>query len=62
MITKFNCSCGNNNPKLAYDYDGCLGYSAIVCKLCGKYYDFTGVHDQDEWSANFVINKKQLQP
>ena len=54
MITKFNCTCGNTDPKKAYAYDGCLGYEALVCKCCGKYYDQTGEHNSDEWSLQFV--------
>jgi len=57
MITKFTCSCGNNDPKKAKYYDGCLGYKAIVCTLCGAYYDHTGEHEPDEWSKTYVIKK-----
>jgi hypothetical protein len=54
MITKFTCSCGNTDPSKAKYYDGSLGYEAIVCKCCGRYYDHTGEHEPDDWSKNFV--------
>jgi hypothetical protein len=54
MITKFTCSCGNTDPSKAKYYDGCLGYEALVCKVCGKYYDGNGEHPADDWSKNFV--------
>ena len=54
MITKFTCTCGNTDPSKAKYYDGCLGYEAIVCKCCGKYYDHTGEHEPDDWSKDFV--------
>ena len=53
MITKFTCKCGNTDPSKAKHYDGCLGYEAIVCKCCGRYYD-TEEHEADDWSRNFV--------
>ena len=55
FIKEFKCECcGNNDPKKAYYYDGCLGYEAIVCQCCGTYYDHYGVHDLDEFSLNYV--------
>ena len=54
MVIKFNCSCGNTNPKDTHEYDGCLGYEAIVCTCCGTYYDNTGEHLPDDWSKQFV--------
>lgn len=59
MIISFNCTCGNNDPKKAKFYDGALGYSAIVCKVCGRVYDFDlegkpRTNEADEWSRNFV--------
>jgi len=54
MITKFTCSCGNTDPQKAKYYDGSLGYEAIVCKCCGRYYDHTGEHEPDDWSKKFV--------
>jgi len=55
MITKFTCSCGNTNPKKAKAYEGMLGYEAIICTECGKYYDNTGEHQADEFSKSFVL-------
>ncbi len=55
MIIKFTCSCGNNDPKKAHYYDGCLGYEALVCKVCGKYSDHNGEHEPDHWSEQFII-------
>lgn len=54
MITKFNCSCGNTDPKQAKIYDGCLGYSALICKVCGKYYDHNNEYPADDWSKKIV--------
>jgi len=54
MITKFNCSCGNTDPKKAKHYDGMLGYEAIVCMCCGRYYDYTGEHPADDWSKCYI--------
>jgi hypothetical protein len=54
MITKFTCSCGNTDPSKAKYYDGCLGYEALICTCCGRYYDHTGEHEPDNWSKNFV--------
>jgi transcription elongation factor Elf1 len=54
MIIKFNCTCGNTNPQKAKLYEGALGYSAIVCKVCGMYYDHNNKHIADDWSKKFV--------
>mgnify|MGYP006966086765 FL=1 len=54
MITKFSCSCGNTDPQKAKAYDGCLGYEALICKCCGRYYDYAGEHPADDWSKQFV--------
>ena len=59
MIISFNCTCGNIDPKKAKFYDGSLGYSAIVCKVCGTYYDFDieglpRTNPADGWSRDFV--------
>ena len=57
MITKFTCSCGNKDPKKAKYYDGCLGYEALICTLCGAYSDYTGEHSPDKWSKTYTIKK-----
>ena len=54
MIISFNCSCGNTEPKKAHYYDGCLGYEAIICKVCGNYSDHNGEHEADAWSKQFI--------
>lgn len=60
MIIKFNCSCGNTDPQKAYAYDGCLGYEALVCTVCGKYYDYTGEHPVDKWSEHYIRKPKKI--
>ena len=54
MVTKFECSCGNTDPKKVKVYDGCLGYLALICKVCGRYYDHTDEHPPDDWSKEQV--------
>ena len=54
MITKFTCTCGNTNPKKAKAYDSLMGYEAIICTDCGRYYDHIGEHDADEFSKSYV--------
>lgn len=53
-ITKFNCQCGNNDPHKATEYDGSLGYEALVCNNCGSFHDHDGIHPADTWSINLV--------
>ena len=60
MITKFTCSCGNTNPDKAKYYDGALGYEAIICTVCGTYYDYTGEHPADDWSKQFIIKTEKV--
>lgn len=55
MITKFTCTCGNTDPKKAKAYEGCLGYQALICTCCGRYYDHIGKHDADKFSKSFVL-------
>lgn len=54
MITKIECKCGNTNPANAHYYDGCLGYDAIICTVCGSYSDHNGEHAPDDWSKQFI--------
>lgn len=54
MVIKFNCSCGNNDPKKTHEYDGALGYEAVFCTVCGAIHDTAGVHDPDEYSLTFI--------
>jgi hypothetical protein len=63
MIIAFKCNCGNTDPKKAKFYDGSLGYEAIVCTVCGAYYD----HDEngkgrynvpDDWGKKYIEKEK----
>lgn len=47
MVTRFNCICGNKNPKQVKEYDGCLGYEALICKECGRIHDHEGIHERE---------------
>lgn len=60
MIIKFSCACGNTSPSRAKEYDGSLGYEAIVCLDCGRYSDHSGEHEADKWSLDFCDVKKSL--
>jgi hypothetical protein len=62
MITKFTCDCGNTDPKKAKDYDGSLGYEAMICTVCGTYYDESGTHAPDDWSKQFIGSKSESLP
>lgn len=48
------CPCGNKDPKEFKEYDGALGYEAVVCKKCGRFDDYNGSHEADAWSRSFV--------
>lgn len=54
MITSFECPCGNKNVSKTKEYDGVLGYSAIICMDCGRFSDHTGSHEADDFSKGFV--------
>ena len=63
MIISFNCECGNKDPKKAKEYDGALGYEAVICAVCGTYYDFDTegkprTNKPDEWSKKFITRVK----
>jgi DNA-directed RNA polymerase subunit RPC12/RpoP len=59
MMMSFKCSvCGADRADDAKEYDGMLGYEAIVCKRCGTMYDHSGQQEADEWTFNFVGLKK----
>lgn len=61
MSVKYKCeNCGNTDARKTYLYDGCLGYEALVCRVCGEYDDHNngGTHYRaDDWSKQFVENK-----
>ena len=48
------CSCGNIKPREYIEYDGSLGYEAIICKQCGIYHDHFGEHKPDDWSIELI--------
>jgi hypothetical protein len=54
MVTQFSCTCGNTDPKKVHEYDGMLGYEALVCTECGRYSDHMGEHAADEWSKHYL--------
>lgn len=61
-IVKFKCKCGNTDPKKVFAYDGAMGYEALICKCCGRYYDHvgTGEHEKDLWSEQFMHMIKSM--
>ncbi len=59
MVVKYNCKCGNNDPRKVHEYDGALGYEALVCKVCGRYCDHAGEYEPDKWSMQFVIKERE---
>jgi len=48
------CKCGNKNINQFLEYNGLLGYEAIVCKLCARYSDHYGFHEAEEFSKKLV--------
>jgi hypothetical protein len=55
MIIKATCiHCNNKDPAQFKQYDGALGYEAIVCRKCGTYVDVNGSHFPDTWSRELV--------
>lgn len=54
MVTRFKCSCGNQDPKKVHVHEGMLGYEALICTCCGRYQDHEGEHQADEFSSNFI--------
>ena len=60
MITAIDCRCGNQDPQKAKYYEGSLGYEALICTECGRYYDHMGAHACNEWSIEYLSpNAKQ---
>lgn len=55
MVTEFNCKCGNTDPKQVKEYEGCLGYEALICTCCGRFYDHHGINNPNNFSLAFVI-------
>jgi len=54
MIKSAKCVCGNTTPSNFAEYDGCLGYEAVVCLSCGRFEDHTSSHEADEWSKLYI--------
>jgi hypothetical protein len=54
MVTSFTCICGNTDPKKVREYHGALGYEALICRCCGRYYDTEGNHDADDFSKPYI--------
>lgn len=54
MLLSFECQCGNCDVTKAKEYDGSLGYEAVICLACGRYSDHTGNHAADAWSSSFI--------
>jgi len=49
------CQCGNQDKDKFKIYDGCLGYEAMVCLVCGRYCDHANIDmGPDEWSLDFI--------
>ena len=49
IISVKSCeNCGANKVSDFKEYDGCLGYEAIICKRCGYIYDQNGMHSPEE--------------
>jgi hypothetical protein len=41
-------NCGASEVSDFREYDGCMGYEAIICKVCGYIYDQNGAHAPEE--------------
>ena len=54
MVISVKYKCGNINPKKVKEYDGMLGYEALICTCCGRYEDHTGEHKPDKFSSKFI--------
>lgn len=60
MVTQFTClHCGNSDTQKVHQYDGAVGYEALICKECGIYCDSAGWHERDEWSNQFLTKEKE---
>lgn len=59
MITKITvpCKCGASEPKDFVEYDGSLGYEAVICKHCGRYFDLGGSYEANEFSRTYLKQK-----
>lgn len=57
-LIEFVCSCGNTDPKKAIEYDGLMGYEAVICTSCSAFADEEGEHRADDWSISLVKDKE----
>jgi len=55
MMISFNCKCGNKDITKVKEYDGCLGYEAVICRVCGRYSDYDNEYEADDFSKQFII-------
>ena len=54
-VIEFKCqTCGTNEVSDAHEYDGMIGYEAIICKKCGAYSDSYGHFAAEAWSRKIV--------
>jgi len=60
MMISFKCKCGNCDPTRTKEYDGAIGYAAVVCRTCGRFADHNGWHDAEDWSKQFIVPHKDL--
>jgi hypothetical protein len=61
MLLSFTCTCGNTDPTEAVEYDGALGYEAVICKQCAAIHDHNGEHAPDEWSKEVSRSTPQTE-
>ncbi len=54
MIKTAKCACGNTEPGDFKEYDGALGYEAVICIRCGRFADHDGDHEANEWSKYYI--------
>ena len=60
-ITSYKCpGCGTEDVSHAKEYDGALGYEAVVCTECGGYCDDMGEYPACDWSLEFVGKKNDI--
>jgi hypothetical protein len=46
------------DPNKTKAYDGALGYEAVICLKCGRYYDQEGIHEAETDKNNVLYIKK----
>jgi len=58
MVVKIHCECGNTDINRTSTYNGTGGYTAVICNCCGRYWDGGKTNEADDWSNQFVMEKK----